>query len=178
MKPRHRVTRRRDPFADEPTTPYDAVPELVDDETTMPVDVDEMEGAARRSCAAFDVHEPDPIVVAPAARHARPRPYVELSIVGHGHVVQLPLHRVSPTGVVLVVPPGVAVHLAADTAVMALVHLLRDGAAPTRARLPAQVVHHREPDDATAGGLSLRWDVRTPDDQRRLDDLLATQAAA
>jgi hypothetical protein len=168
MKPRH-GTRRRDPFADEPTAPYDpgTVPVAVDDEDTRPVDVEEMEGAARRSC---DVRDPSAPVT---ARHAQPRPYVELAVAGAGAIVMLPVHRISATGVVLVVPPGVDVDLAADADVMAIVHLVRGDAEPVRARLPAQVAHHRAPRNGVSGGLSLRWDVTEPGNRLALEALLA-----
>jgi len=177
MKPRH-GSRRRDPFADEPTSPYDPgiVPVAVDDEDTRPVDVEVMEVAARRSRDVRDPSEPAPDASRPA-RHARPRPYVELSFAGAGAAVMLPVHRISATGVVLVVPPGVALGLAADAAVAAIVHFVRDGAEPLRVRLPAQVGHLRAPRAGAPGGLSLRWEATEPDDLRALEALLAAASA-
>jgi len=164
------VAQRRDPFADEPTSPYDpsTIPVAVDDEDTRPVDVEEMEVAAKKSR-----HVRDPSAPPVAARHTQPRPYVELSMAGAGAIVMLPVHRISATGVVLVVPPGVAVDLPADAAVVAIVHLVRGDSAPVRARLPANVAHHRAPSNGAPGGLSLRWDTTQPGDRLALEGLLA-----
>lgn len=169
------MKRRRDLFADEPTTPYDpgSVPQAVDDEDTRPIDADELEVAARRSCEVDDPHAATSIPAARTAANARPRPFVELVVTGAGAVVRLPVHRVSPMGVVLTVPAGVPVDLANDTPVTAVVHLMRTGDELTRARIPAHVAHHRMATGEASGGLSLRWDLREASARSAVEALLA-----
>lgn len=162
-----RAEPRNDPFADETTIPYeDGVPLAIDDQATRPVDVDEMEVAAKESCA---VEQPG---ASPAALHARRRDHAEVSVTGRQPMV-LPVVRVSGTGLVLALPLGVAIALAEDRPVGVVVHRVRDGAPPLRVRLPAVVVCHRPAGAGAGGGLSLRWDLREPDDERRLERLLA-----
>lgn len=166
--------RRRDVF-DEPTTPYDpgGVPVAVDDEDTLPVDAEQLEQAARRSC---DVDDPNEAIAIPATRtsaNARPRPFVELVVAGAGTVVTLPVHRVTSMGVVLTVPAGVPVPLAPDTPVTAVVHLMPNDDEVQRARVPAHVAHHRMASPNASGGLSLRWDLREASARSAVESLLA-----
>lgn len=105
--------------------------------------------------------------------NARPRPYVELVVAGAGAVVRLPVHRVSPMGVVLTVPAGVPVEIAADTPVVAVVHLMRTDVELMRARIPAHVAHHRMATGTAPGGLSLRWDLREASARSAVESLLA-----
>lgn len=179
------VSSRRGPrpsFFDEPTVQYDAdcVPVAVDEDETQPVDVGEMQLAARRSRALREPLDPTPVPAARSSRHVRPRPFVELVRSGAGAIVRLPVHRVSETGIVLTVPPGTVVDLADDAPVEAVVHLTsglnRDNV--VRARLPAVVVCARPPGPALAGGVSLRWDVRDPETASALATLLAGSGLA
>jgi hypothetical protein len=169
--------RWRDVFADEPTTPYDPanvpVPVAMEGDDTRPVDVGEMEGAARRSCEINEPHDPTPIAAPRASPNARQRAFVDLVIAGAGAVVTLPVHQVSITGLVLTVPAGTPLELASETAVTAVVHLMRGPEEHTRARLPAHVSHHRSASAVAAGGLSLRWDLREPGARRAVEALLA-----
>lgn len=167
---------RRDPFADEPTRVCDAanIPLPVDDdETTRPVAVEELELTARRSVEVVEPHDPTSLPAVRTSTHARPRPFVELVVAGAGAVVTLPVHRLLATGVVLLVPPGVPLELAADTPVTAVIHLVRDDEV-TRARLPAHVAHHRSASTDVAGGVSLRWDLRDPGARRAVEALVAS----
>jgi hypothetical protein len=173
------MKRRRDPYEEEPTMPYDpsGVPVLVEDDDTRPVDVDELEAAVRQS---VELDEPTAAMAVRAVRtaaHARPRPFVDVLVAGAGAVVTLPVHRVSVTGVVLTVPPGVSIDLAVDTPVVAVIHLMRTGDEELlRARVPAHVAHHRAPGPLATGGLSLRWDLRESTARRAVETLVASVA--
>lgn len=113
-----------------------------------------------------------------ASPNTRPRAFVEVQVAGGGGGVLLPLHRVSFTGLVLTVPPGSPLELANDTAVTAVIHLMRGPEQVTRARLPAHVAHHRNATAAAAGGLSLRWDLSDPGSRRAVEELLAVHVGA
>ncbi len=169
------MKRRRQDVFDEPTTPYDpgSVPQAVDDEDTRPIDAEELEVAARRSTELVDPTSTDVLPTMRPAANAVPRPFVELVIAGAGTVVRLPVHRVSAMGVVLTVPPGVRVELAHDTAVTAVVHLMRNDEELTRARVPAHVSQHRMASPNANGGLSLRWDLREASSRSAVEALLA-----
>lgn len=172
--------RRRDVFADEPTTPYDPgnVPVAVDDgDDTRPVDAEELADAVRRSREVVEPHDPTSVAAVRTSPHARPRPFVELQVAGAGTVVTLPVHRISVTGLVLTVPAGTPLALANDTPVTAVVHLMRGTERITRARLPAHVAHHRTASARAAGGLSLRWDLTDPGARRAVEALVAEQGA-
>lgn len=167
--------RRRDVFQDEPTTPYEdgSVPVAVMDEDTRPVDVDQMEIAARRS---RDIEDPGAAISLPTPRtsaNAVQRPFVELVVAGAGTVVSLPVYRVTQMGVVLTIPPGVPIDLEADTPVTAVVHLMRTDEELTRARVPAHVAHTRTASKDKPGGLSLRWDLREASARSAVEALLA-----
>ena len=159
------------------TTPYDdgAVPVLVDEEEdeTRPVDVEEMEGSARRSTTVTEPHDPTPLPTTRTSPNARPRTFVELLVPGAGNVVTLPVHRVSSTGGILIVPPGVPIDLVNDTPVTAVVHLMCTDEETLRARLPAHVAHHRNASADAPGGLSLRWDLTDAGTRRSVEALLA-----
>jgi len=169
--------RRRDPYADETTIPYDdlSVPVAIseEDDETRPVDVEEMEVAARRSTEVTEPHDPTPLPATRTSPNARPRTFVELQVAG-GAVITLPVHRLSQTGVILVVPPGVPIDLPHDTAVTAVLHLMRTDEEMMRARLPAHVAHHRHSTGSAPGGLSLRWDLTDAGARRAVEALLAS----
>jgi hypothetical protein len=166
---------RRQNVFDEPTRTYDpgSVPVAVDDEDTRPIDAEELEVAARRSTEVEDRASATSLPLIRTSPNAVLRPYVELVVTGAGTVVRLPVHRVSAMGVVLTVPPGVPVHLAPDTPVTAVVHLMLNDDELTRARVPAHVSHHRMASPNAAGGLSLRWDLREASARSAVESLLA-----
>ncbi|HUQ00930.1 MAG TPA: hypothetical protein VM261_00485 [Kofleriaceae bacterium] len=149
------------------------MPVAVDDEDTRPVDAEQLEVAARRSTELVDPSAAESLPTMRPAANAVPRPFVELQVAGAGTVVRLPIHRVSAMGVVLTVPPGVRVDLAHDTAVTAVVHLMRNDEELTRARVPAHVSHHRMASPDANGGLSLRWDLREASARTAVEALLA-----
>ena len=166
--------KRRDAF-DEPTLQYEDgnVPVAIEDgDDTRPVDVEEMEVAARRSKDVEDPHAAVSLPTIRTAANAVPRPYVELVVAGAGMVVSLPVYRVTQMGVVLTIPPGNTVDLAADTPVTAVVHLMRTDEELTRARVPAHVAHTRVASADKAGGLSLRWDLREASARTAVEALL------
>jgi hypothetical protein len=155
--------RRQDPFADESTVRFDfeksGIPMPIEDEdSTQPVDVEEMAAAARRSR-----HVPDPTEVTLA---------VEVPI-GGGPPVTLAVHSLSATGAALAVPPGLALDLREDTALVVEVVVTRGKQEAVRARVPVVVGHHRPPRDKTPGGLSLRWTTDDPNDEAALRRVLA-----
>jgi hypothetical protein len=155
--------RKQDPFADESTVRFDfeksGIPQPIDEEeSTMPVDVEEMAAAARRSR-----HVPDPTEVV-------------LSIevpVGGGPPVTLAVHSISATGAALAVPPGLALDLRDDTALDVDVVVVRGRAEAMRARVPVTVGHHRPPSGKAPGGLSLRWRTEEARDAEALRAVLA-----
>jgi hypothetical protein len=166
--------KRRDAF-DEPTVQYEGgnVPVAIEDgDETRPVDVEEMEVAARRSKDVEDPHAPVSLPTMRTSPNAVPRPFVELVVAGAGTVVSLPVYRVTQMGVVLTIPPGNTVDLAADTPVTAVVHLMRTDEELTRARVPAHVAHTRAASADKAGGLSLRWDLREASARSAVEALL------
>jgi len=154
--------RGKDPFADESTVRFDfekaAIPEPVEDESTMPVDAEEMAAAARRSR-----HAPDPSEVVLT---------VEVPV-GGGPPVTLAVHSLSATGVALALPPGLALDLREDTELTVEVVVTRGRAEAERARVPVVVGHHRPPRGKTAGGLSLRWKTEEARDADALRRVLA-----
>jgi hypothetical protein len=154
--------RKQDPFADESTVRFDfeksGIPMPVDDESTMPVDVDEMAAAARRSR-----HVPDPTEIVLS---------VEVPV-GGGPPVTLAVHSISATGAALAIPPGLALDLEEDAALVVEVVAVSGRAEAMRARVPVQVGHHRPPRDKTPGGLSLRWRTEEARDAEALRRVLA-----
>jgi hypothetical protein len=153
--------RRQDPFADESTVRFDfdasGVPMPIDDESTMPVDVEEMAAAARRSRTVPDPHE------------------IVLSIdvpVGGGPPVTLAVHSISATGAALAVPPGLVLDLREDAQLVVEVVVTRGKSEAVRARVPVLVGHHRPPRGKAPGGLSLRWSVDEPRDADALRGVL------
>jgi hypothetical protein len=143
MKPR-RDRQRRDPFADESTVRFDssAIPTPVDDETTLPVDAEDMAAAARRSRDAPDPNELQQIVQLP---------------LGGGPPVALTAHAITATGAALAVPVGLAIDAGEARAIVVEVVVLRGGDEVAHVRVPAQLGHYRPPARGAAGGLSLRW---------------------
>jgi hypothetical protein len=167
VSPKRRKARLA-PFDDETTTRFDpeAVPQLVDEDITMPVDAGEMQAAARAAQLVADPDVPPRIIRRPAstpAGGAPTEPYAEVQIAGTAKVVTLPAHNLSPSGVALAVPDQVSLTVETGATVMVLLHLGLDaGGQPVRARVPAIVAHHRPAGDGKPGGLSLRWDHSNP----------------
>lgn len=181
MSPKRRQARPA-PFDDETTARFDpeAVPQMVEDDITRPVDADEMQAAARASRLADDPR-PSPRVIrrdrtsAPVGAPAEP--YAEVQVAGTAEVVTLPAHNLSPTGVALAIPDQVALSVEEGATVMVLLHLgLNAAGQPLSARVPAIVAHHRRAGAGRSGGLSLRWDQSNPRTAAEIQRILTERA--
>jgi hypothetical protein len=162
---------------DRPRRVRTAIPDPYVDETTAPVDVDEMQAAATLSAKIADPDEvgPRPHVVRRAAGSSPDGtmlPYAELRIAG-GAAVRLPVRQVTRTGVALEIPPEALVDAEGGVAVTADLYLGADvNGQAIRAKLPALVAHLRKATPTQPGGISLRWDLQGPGARETLNLLL------
>jgi hypothetical protein len=168
-----------------------AIPDPYADQATAPIDITEMEAAARLST---HVEDPDDARMLPAedepTRAPTPTghivrralgsspdgvpPYAEVRIAGAGGLVKLPVRQVTRTGVALEIAPGAAIDAADGVSVQVELFLGNDvNGQAIRARLAGTVAHHRRSSASMPGGVSLRWELSEPGARETLELLLA-----
>jgi hypothetical protein len=151
----------------------DGVPVAIDDdEITTPIDVDEMEAAARASRLARDPSGPRTL-----PRRSPRLPYAELRVPGLRRSYVLAAHNPCPTGVALEMPESLALALAEGTSIHVVLRLpARVGDRPLEVVLHARVAHCRPSRGSRPGGIALRWDFRDRGEWAALETALSLRA--
>lgn len=145
-----------------------AVPEPVEDEPTVPVDVAEMEAVALASKLV-----PDAATRRMASLGAPRLPYAEIWWPGAPGTYVLAAHNPSVTGVALELPPGLGGLLAEGQCVSVQLRLRTRSGAPLELELQAEVAHCRRATDKRPAGALLRWAFDDPAEEIALTSALS-----
>lgn len=152
-----------------PPRPTSAVPYSVDDETTQPVDAEQMLAAAEQSKHAPDITRPNLVRRSPVDAAVPRPPYARLQVAGSGESMTLHACSISATGMALEIPEGATISVQQGVTVKVEVYDKRR--APV-AELLAKVAHVRAPTSGRLGGVSVRWDTSQPASKNAVDRLI------